>query len=61
MKPSWNDAPEWAQWLAMDEDGKWWWFECKPRLVSDQAWFNNGGRFAYASVNDFRESLEPRP
>lgn len=25
MKPDWKDAPEWAQWLAMDEDGTWRW------------------------------------
>lgn len=29
-KPDWKDAPEWAQWLAMDEDRVWWWFENKP-------------------------------
>lgn len=29
-KPSWDDAPEWAEWLAMDEDGQWNWFEAKP-------------------------------
>lgn len=30
MKPSWDDAPEWAQWLAMDGDGLWYWFEDRP-------------------------------
>jgi hypothetical protein len=30
MKPDWNDAPDWAQWLAMDKDGTWWWFEREP-------------------------------
>lgn len=61
MKPSWKDAPEWAQWLAMDEDGQWVWFETEPHLVSDQEWFRASGRCAYVSVNDFRQSLEPRP
>lgn len=30
MKPSWDDAPEWAQWLSMDGDGLWSWWEIKP-------------------------------
>lgn len=30
MKPDWKDAPKWAQWLAMDGDGWWNWFEDQP-------------------------------
>jgi hypothetical protein len=30
MKPSWKRAPSWAQWLAMDADGIWYWYEYKP-------------------------------
>ena len=32
MKPSWDDAPEWANWLAMDKDGCWWWYEKEPEF-----------------------------
>lgn len=32
-KPDWKDAPEWAQYLAMDADGKWYWYEKQPILV----------------------------
>ena len=32
MKPSWDEAPEWANWLAMDEDGSWGWFEVEPKV-----------------------------
>ena len=28
-KPDWKDAPEWAMWLAADDDG-WTWFEKEP-------------------------------
>ncbi len=30
MKPSWKDAPEWANYLAMDADGIWVWYENRP-------------------------------
>lgn len=30
-KPEWEDAPEWANWLAMDESGIWCWFISEPR------------------------------
>lgn len=30
---SWDDAPAWAQWLAQDEDGSWWWYEQRPELA----------------------------
>jgi len=29
-KPDWGDAPEWANYLAMDDDYTWWWYEKKP-------------------------------
>lgn len=27
--PEWKDAPEWAQYVAMDESGDWFWYEKK--------------------------------
>ena len=30
MKPLWDDAPEWARWLAVNKRGNWYWFEFKP-------------------------------
>lgn len=29
-KPSWDEAPFWAKWLAQDADGEWWWYEVQP-------------------------------
>lgn len=29
-KPDWKDSPDWAQWLACDNSGQWWWFSHKP-------------------------------
>lgn len=30
MKPDWGKSPEWANHLAMDSDGSWWWYEDQP-------------------------------
>lgn len=29
-KPDWEDAPDWAMWLAQDADGSWAWYQRKP-------------------------------
>lgn len=34
-KPDWKDAPEWANWLAGDADGTWYWFKDKPDFDID--------------------------
>jgi len=63
MKPSWDDAPEWANYLAMDYDGEWFWFEFEPKLNSSgKVWARMSGRAKTAEIcGDFhQESLEPR-
>lgn len=30
MKPSWDDAPDWANYLAQDYDLEWWFYEEEP-------------------------------
>lgn len=30
MKPTWDTAPEWANYLTMDDDGTWVWHEAEP-------------------------------
>lgn len=34
-------APEWANYLAMDENGKWAWFQNEPYQHDSKTWFNN--------------------
>jgi hypothetical protein len=29
-KPDWKDAPDWANHLAQDGNGGWWWYKNKP-------------------------------
>ena len=66
-KPDWGSAPEWAGWLAQDENGEWWWHEVRPALVigsgewvsDDQAGIALAG--VTEVVGDWRETLEQRP
>ena len=39
IKPSWDDAPEWAKWLASDEDGDWEWYEADEIFFAMGSWF----------------------
>jgi len=59
-KPNWKDAPEWARYLAQDENGGWWWYGDSPKSVANR-WLN-GTRYAPAFfVSNWRETLERRP
>lgn len=61
MKPDWKDAPEWAKWLAMDEDGVWCWFESEPELESTFWVTDDKYQDASEPVNKWKDSLEARP
>lgn len=67
-RPSWDDAPEWAQWLAQDVSGRWMWYGDEPSPVYDaEEWQPESGKFFTASSgavpagHDWRDTLEPRP
>lgn len=34
------DLPEWANWIAQDEDGAWWAYSVEP-LEHDHGWYEN--------------------
>lgn len=70
-KPDWKDAPEWAQWLAMDECGTWCWFAGEPNQMSC-LWMpgyetnQDGNTYEYADCMpggavDWKLTLERRP
>lgn len=65
MKPDWKDAPDWAQWLAMDSDGVWYWYETEPEKQLMGAWYLSRaeGRMEEAVLTDssWDKTLEPRP
>ena len=69
MKPSWDEAPVWANWLAMDRDWQWNWYEQEPEWTT---WYWDGyARKKVASVgkphlpkaahDDAIDTLEARP
>lgn len=60
MKPSWKDAPKWANYLAMDDDGRWYWYETKP-MISSGAWYSHANDFAVCEIAGWKDSLESRP
>ena len=64
MKPSWDEAPKWAQWLAMDNSGIWFWFQTKPTLktrMQGSTWIPSGPRWCKADVAGAEKTLEERP
>lgn len=42
MKPDWDNAPEWAQYVCMNYDGNWYWFEFKPTYNSKTGSWQRG-------------------
>lgn len=66
-KPDWKDAPEWAQWLACDEECGWWWYQKKP-IFDEDCWICDPLAVAriehagdYGKNPDTANTLEPRP
>lgn len=67
-KPSWNDAPEWARWLAQDANGCWSWYEAKPYAEAALGWWGGVGRAqpssrrgAFPPGGKWWTTLEERP
>jgi len=64
-KPKWENAPEWANYLARDKDGGWNWFSHKPKPEAQwERWdySQKGAVHAQASgIKDWKETLEKRP
>lgn len=65
---NWNDAPEWAEYVAMDESGEWWWYEKEPddapQEYGDGFWCNGGIETEYGDLYGgqwWGDSLQERP
>lgn len=60
-KPSWGTAPDWAQYLAMDDNGKWYWYENAPAWSPSEGHWIVEGFSRYERAEDSNGSLEKRP
>jgi len=61
-KPDWKDAPEWANYLAMDQNGDWYWFENLPSINRDVWASPEKATLAQKSSNhQWKDSVEERP
>lgn len=62
MKPDWKDAPEWANYRAMDANRAWYWHEYEPFLVGS-FWRSLTGRYKHCNNKPeyWWETKEARP
>ncbi len=60
-KPSWDDAPEWANYVAQDADGCWYWYEFKPKLLADTYTDTIGAYHPVEAIAGWQDTLEQRP
>jgi hypothetical protein len=58
-RPDWKDAPNWANYLAQDKDGSWWWYGNNPISVEDK-WYL-GGKKEKASVEGDNPRIMDKP
>lgn len=66
-RPTWDRAPTWAQWLAQDGNGSWYWYAERPSYdEQNRRWaFSEKELFKYAGHNappaDAWDTREQRP
>ena len=61
-KPSWKDAPEWAEWLAQDQGGEWKWLAGLPgKYVDGWTAVKIKGCCKGLALGDWGDTLEKRP
>lgn len=65
-KPSWDDAPERANYRAQDADGRWCWYNLEPHPVNDFREFRSADAVCVPAttgelIGDWRDTLEKRP
>lgn len=62
IKPDWRDAPSWANYLARDKDGRWFWFESEPEREECGFSASYGGKTELAEPVEirWRQTLEKK-
>lgn len=59
MKPDWKDAPKWAAFLTIDNNGWWCWHELAPVATNDGWWISEGLMLHVPFF--WRKAIEHRP
>jgi len=54
--PDWDDAPDWARYLAQDANGTWWWYAEKPYPLKKQ--WSASGRLDFAKEGDINHNWQ---
>ena len=62
-RPSWDTAPEWANYLAQDSCGRWYWYETLPKVNEDNCeWHKEPlSEMCQATVSSWEATLQQRP
>ena len=64
-QPDWSQAPEWASYFAMDEDGEFYYFEQSPSMAScswqPQSHGESCETFNHSYKGNWQDSLRKRP
>lgn len=55
----WTQAPEWANFAAMDYDGEWWWYENKPQKSAGGNHFADGMFETFIGDDFFKRPTPP--
>ena len=59
--PSWKDAPEWANWVAQDRNGDWFWYEHEPMTFKCSWGAHDRVELASKPIEDWETTKQPRP
>ena len=61
----WSDyaipVPVEANWMAMDNDGEWNWYEAKPKAEKDRDFWFNPEELSYGIIGNCAAPPEPGP
>lgn len=58
IKFSWQKAPDWANWISLNEDGVWYWSKYEPYPTEDGYWIIIGQKeIAFCETKDYGYEL----
>lgn len=66
IESDWDEAPEWAEWWAIDWGGRAYWYEYEPTIIGTAWYLESKGMIKICCESDtnypaWRQSLRRRP